>query len=65
MTTQTAMTLEQIERENELANLAIYRKTEAYRRTLAEILAALRGDPVAISENWKEVERIRHREMEE
>ena len=30
-----------------------------------EILAALAGDPVAISNTWKEVERMRVREREE
>ena len=30
-----------------------------------EILAALKGDPVAISNNFKEVERMRVREREE
>ena len=29
-----------------------------------EILTALAGDPIAISNNWKEVERIRQRERE-
>jgi hypothetical protein len=58
-------TLDEIERQQALANLEIYRRTEAYRRTLAEILAALRGDPVAIAENYKEVERLRQREREE
>ena len=27
-----------------------------------QILAALKGDPVAVAENYKEVQRIRHRE---
>ena len=40
---------------------AALKKWEA---ALNEILAALAGDPIAISNNWKEVERIRQRERE-
>ena len=34
-------------------------------KTRDEILAALKGDPVAIANNFKEVERMRVREREE
>lgn len=40
-------------------------ETQAWNRTYAEIMAALRGNRVAISNNWKEVERLRKREQEE
>jgi len=47
----------------ELAKLLV--EAERWNRAYAEIMAALRGDPVAIAENRKEVERIRQREREE
>jgi hypothetical protein len=34
-----------------------------WQRARDQILAALRGDPVAIAENYKEVERLRQREI--
>ena len=37
---------------------------ERWRRARDEIMRALTGDPVAVSENWKELERMRQREQE-
>ena len=38
---------------------------QRWRRAHDEIIAALRGDPVAVAQNHKEVERMRQRECEE